>query len=112
MSRSPSIIAPRREILAELGYLEFDWHVDAGDARIGQTDRSAATLANNVLRNTRGREQLIILMHDSWDKRTTLEALPVIIAGLRKQGYRFDIMRNYYAFENGREEVINATHLS
>ena len=95
MSRGSSIIAPRRAILEELGYRDFDWHVDSGDARIGNNDRRAVSLTNNVLRNTRNREQLIVLMHDTWDKRTTLEALPMIIEGLREQGYTFDILRNY-----------------
>jgi peptidoglycan/xylan/chitin deacetylase (PgdA/CDA1 family) len=87
MGRSASIIEPRRE--------DFDWHVDSGDAHPRQTDRSAATLTNNVLLNTRGREQLIVLFHDTSSKGTTLEALPRVIAGLREQGYTFDIMRNY-----------------
>ena len=94
MGRASSIIAPRHALLEELGYRYFNWHIDIGDAR-AQTDKRAAALTDNVLNNTRGREQLIILMHDSWDKRTTLEALPMIIAGLREQGYSFDIMRNY-----------------
>ena len=95
MSRNSSIIAPRREILEELGYRDFDWHVDAGDARSSQVDKSAIALTDNVLNNTRGRGQLIVLMHDISDKWTTLEALPMMIAGLREQGYSFDILLNY-----------------
>jgi peptidoglycan/xylan/chitin deacetylase (PgdA/CDA1 family) len=95
MSQRSGVIAPRREILEELGLRDFDWHVDSGDARPGQLDRSAAALTGNVLNNTRGREHLIVLMHDSGGRRTTLEALPAIIAGLREQGYSFDVMSNY-----------------
>jgi peptidoglycan/xylan/chitin deacetylase (PgdA/CDA1 family) len=95
MGRGSDIISPRRALLAELGYREFGWDIDSGDANPAQSDRSAATLANNVLNNTRNRDHLIILMHDSGGRRTTLEALPAIIAGLREKGYSFDIMRNY-----------------
>ena len=95
MSRKSSIITPRREILAELGYRDFDWNIDTGDAHPDQKDKSAEALALNVLDNTKDRSQLIILMHDSTGKATTLEALPLIIAGLREQGYTLDILRNY-----------------
>jgi len=95
MGRNSSIIEPRREILAELDYRDFDWHIDTGDARASQEDKSAPALVDNVLNNTRGREHLIVLMHDTRDKITTLEALPIIIEGLREQGYVFDIIRNY-----------------
>ena len=96
MGRSASVLEPRREILSDLGYNDFSWHVDTGDSRSGQTDKSTEALTANVLRNTRGREQLIVLMHDTQSKATTLAALPRIIAGLRAQGYTFDILRNYY----------------
>ena len=95
MGRSSSIVAPRREILEEIGYRYFDWNIDTGDANSRQTDKSAAALTGNVLRNTLGRERIVVLMHDTADKHTTLEALPLIIAGLREQGYEFDILRNY-----------------
>jgi peptidoglycan/xylan/chitin deacetylase (PgdA/CDA1 family) len=91
-----------------MGFDVFDWHVDSGDARANVSDRSAATLTNNVLRNTRDREKLIVLMHDTQGKRTTLEAFPRIIAGLREQGYTFDILRNYYVVH---VEVIERTHV-
>ena len=95
MGRSSGIIGPRREFLAELGYTDFDWHVDSGDANSNMHDKSAQSLTRNVLEKTRGREKLIVLMHDTQGKTTTLEALPYIIAGLREQGYSFDILRNY-----------------
>ena len=95
MGRKASIVDPRREFLAEQGFRDFDWHVDTGDANSNQKDKSAEALSGRVLDNTRDREQLIILMHDTSSKVTTLEALPIIISGLREQGYTFDILRNY-----------------
>ena len=95
MGRNSSVVAPRRQILEEIGYRYFDWNIDTGDANSRQTDKSASALTDNVLKNTLGRDRIIVLMHDTSDKRTTLEALPLIIAGLREQGYVFDILRNY-----------------
>jgi len=95
MGRSASIIAPRQALLDELGYRYFNWHIDSGDARSDIPDRSAAALKRNVLENTRDRDHVIILMHDSAGKGSTLAALPAIIEGLREQGYTFDVLRNY-----------------
>ena len=95
MGRSASIIGPRQALLDELGYRYFNWHIDSGDARSDIPDRSAAALTRNVLENTRGRDRIIILMHDSGGKASTLAALPRIIEGLREQGYTFDVLRNY-----------------
>ena len=95
MGRKASIIEPRRELLSELGYRDFDWNVITGDADPNQKDKSAVALTNKVLQNTRGRDKLIVLMHDINGKKTTLEALPFIIAGLREQNYTFDVLMNY-----------------
>jgi peptidoglycan/xylan/chitin deacetylase (PgdA/CDA1 family) len=95
MGRKSSIIEPRREFIEELGYRDFDWNVETGDSNPKKTDKSPEALAQRVLDNTRNREQLIVLMHDTKSKLTTLEALPLIIAGLREQGYSFDILQNY-----------------
>jgi len=99
MGHSSAVIEPRREILKGLGYSDYSWDVDTGDSRVGQVDKSAAALTANVLKYTRGREQLIVLMHDTQSKKTTLEALPLIIKGLRDQGYIFDVLRNYNQFD-------------
>lgn len=95
MGRKAAIVEPRLAILGEMGYRSFDWTVITGDADSRQYDKSAVALANNVLKNTRGRDKLIVLMHDAGDKKTTLEALPYIISGLRDQNYCFDVLMNY-----------------
>ena len=94
MSWKSIIIDPRREFLAEEGYTVFDWDVDTGDAS-NYKDKSAEALTSRVLDNTRSRDKLIVLMHDTKSKITTLEALPYIIEGLREQGYSFDVLGNY-----------------
>jgi len=95
MGRKAEITDPRKAILDELGYKYYDWNIDSGDTNRSAADRETTAIINKVLDNTRDRERLIILLHDSWDKQSTLEALPEIISGLRKQGYSFDILKNY-----------------
>ena len=90
-----SRIDVRLEFLEEHGYTPFDWDIDSGDAYSKQKDKSAQNLTRIVLNNTDGREHVIILMHDHRWRETTLEALPMIIEGLREQGYTFDVMSNH-----------------
>ena len=107
MSHSSAIIGPRREILEQLGYKDYDWNIDTGDSNANVVDKSAANLVGNVLRYTRGRKQIVVLMHDIGGKRTTLQALPTIIKGLREQGYSFDILRHYDNFnKTARKHII------
>ncbi len=75
------------KLLPEMGYGYFDWNVSSGDA-VG-TVQSAATIAKNVINGAKGKQQVCVLMHDAGDKRTTAQALPAIIEGLKAQGFTF-----------------------
>lgn len=79
--------------LEEKGIHYFNWDVDSGD---GMTDHaSAASIYNNVMKQIKGKDKAIILMHDAKGKKTTVEALPRIIKSLKEQGYTFDTLENY-----------------
>jgi len=84
----------RLEVIRELGYRHFHWHVDPDDWRTGRTAEevraSVREQASNHVSN--GREHVIILLHDRYQR--TLEALPGIISDLRDMGFEFDIVRN------------------
>lgn len=56
---------------------------------------SAASIYNNVMKQIKGKDKAIILMHDAKGKKTTVEALPRIIKSLKEQGYTFDTLENY-----------------
>ena len=63
--------------LEKKGIHYFNWDVDSGD---GMTDHaSAASIYNNVMKQIKGKDKAIILMHDAKGKKTTVEALPRII---------------------------------
>lgn len=100
MSRSKNVIKARAEILANLGYKYFDWNVTMADTdpnlkKYGTEEQIVNLLANNILKNTKGKNKLLILMHDSEGKKYSAKALPIIIEGLKKQGYEFDVLTNY-----------------
>lgn len=55
----------------------YDWNVSSGDA--SGVYLSADQIADNVLNNVWKYDSVIVLMHDSSAKYTTVEALPIII---------------------------------
>ena len=100
MGRSKDVIKAREQILANLGYKYYDWNVSMADTdpnlkKYGTEEQIGNLLANNILKNTNGRKKLVILMHDSEGKKYSAKALPIIIEGLKKQGYEFDVLTNY-----------------
>lgn len=62
----------------------YDWNIASGDAVSGQLPRD--TIVNNCLSGSLKYSDCMILMHDASDKKTTVEALPEVIAGIRMQG--------------------------
>lgn len=74
--------------MPNLGYAYFDWNVVSGDADVASVP--AATIANNVLTRAKGKKSICVLMHDTSAKSTTVEALPAILEGLSKMGFRFE----------------------
>ncbi len=57
------------------------WSIDTLD----WSQKESENIAQNVLRNVRSGD--IILMHSDEDKQATVEALPIIISGLKTRGY-------------------------
>lgn len=74
--------------VVNMGYQYFDWNVSSTDAEKVKQDKDVIVSA--VLEGAKNKDKAIILMHDSAPKTTTVEALPEIIEGLVKQGFKFD----------------------
>ena len=68
------------EYLDTQGVRFFDWNISSGDG--GRELLSVDTLVDNVTSRIEQRETAVILMHDSADKPTTVEALPTIIENI------------------------------
>ena len=68
------------EYLDTQGVRFFDWNVSSGDG--GRVLLSVDELVENVTSHIEQRETAIILMHDSADKPTTVEALPLDDTGI------------------------------
>lgn len=76
------------EKVNEQGLVYFDWNVDSMDASANKQDKDI--IVNSVLNGASNKKHAIILMHDAAPKTTTVEALPEIVEGLRKQGFIFE----------------------
>lgn len=81
------------------GYSYFDWNVDSGDA--SGHNVPAKTITSNVLTQANKKDSICVLMHDTNAKDTTVKALPDIIEGLKKQGYKFEVLtETSYGYHN------------
>lgn len=70
------------------GYTYFDWTVDSTDA--SKMRQSVEKITSSTLSESLKQKYPVILFHDAPAKTTTVEALPTIIKGLRKNGYLLD----------------------
>ena len=70
--------------LGEEGIVHFDWNVSSEDAVPRMLE--ASTIVKNVVNGIGDKKESVVLMHDSAAKRSTVEALPVIIETLQMKG--------------------------
>jgi len=80
-------LEPFREALKINGYNYIDWNDLTGDAE-GQ-NIPVNKLLSNLKKYTKGKEHVVILMHDASTKATTVKALPQVIKYLESQKYSF-----------------------
>jgi len=71
------------------GYVIQDWNVDTKDS--SGKDISAVTILNNVIIQSQGKSEVVVLFHDS-GRNAIIEALPRIIDYFIKENYEFNIL--------------------
>ncbi|WP_297520002.1 polysaccharide deacetylase family protein [uncultured Clostridium sp.] len=79
----------------------LDWNAETGDAETsGQLDVNK--LVANVQNAIKGKNQVIILMHDAGAKVDTVTALPAVIKYFKAHGFAFKVIKNApkSSFEN------------
>lgn len=75
------------EQAAEKGYKVLDWNVCANDA-VG-ANPSADKILRTVQKDSEGLSTCVVLLHDTKQTKTTVEALPAMIDWYAQQGFRF-----------------------
>lgn len=84
-----------QDIISEMlrrGFVYYDWNASADDA-VSSTASSASSIFTAAT-STRGYTRVILLMHDSYAKDTTAEALPDIIDYYLEMGYTIAPLTN------------------
>ena len=74
------------------GYVYFDWNVDSNDA--GGDGNNSNKIYNNVINGLSHNKTNIVLMHDSANHRSTVNALRDIIRYGKDNGYSFKAITN------------------
>lgn len=80
------------DVCTDMGYCHVEWNALNGDAEHGGY-RPVAELMDRLRTSCEGKEDVIVLMHDSPGKETTAEALPQAIEYLLDQGYQFCLLQ-------------------
>lgn len=76
-----------REEIKEKGMYYVDWNVSCGDA--AGYNIPEYKIENNVKKQCENKDLAVVLMHDSYYKKTTVQALPKIIKNLKDEGFVF-----------------------
>jgi len=88
---SGAIRAPLRVVIKNAGYHYVDWNDLTGDS--DEKNITVTKILSNLKKYTKGKEHVVILMHDAPDKETTVQALPEVIEYLKSQGYSFNTLK-------------------
>jgi peptidoglycan/xylan/chitin deacetylase (PgdA/CDA1 family) len=78
---------PYKTKLSSEGYKYVDWNALNGDAE--GHNISSEKLIQKAKDTTKGKDHVVLLMHDAGTKGTTVKALPKILDYLIAQGYKF-----------------------
>lgn len=77
--------------ITDKGYVYFDWNCNSGDAE--GNNIPAATLVRNIKKGSGSMGgNIVVLMHDTGAKDSTVEALPEIIDFYRSRGFTFEVL--------------------
>lgn len=81
----------RDELIAEMerrGFIFHDWSAHNGDSEGYNMDRQI----ERAVRECTAKEKSVLLMHNTPGKDMVIDSLPTIVAKLKEQGYRFDVI--------------------
>lgn len=95
----PENLRTIRNRLNAKGIDYIDWNVSSGDAESDAVPTS--TIENNIFNQCKEKNFVVMLMHDSYYKKTTVESLSYTIKYLKDRGFQFKTFEDLNAFERG-----------
>lgn len=78
--------------LSKKNIISVDWNVEINDSA-GKSNKSSKELFDILKQQVGTKSKVIILMHDTYGKMQTADALPLIIEYLKDQGYEFGTIK-------------------
>ncbi|MDM1001060.1 polysaccharide deacetylase family protein [Clostridium perfringens] len=93
------------DTLQENGIINVDWNALDGDAE--GKPYSTEEILNYVKKTSKGKNHVVILMHDAAGKEKTVEILPQIIDYYKNEGYDFKVIKNTSKEENNSNQSEN-----
>lgn len=84
---SKKVLSSIRKRLIEHNIHYIDWNVCSGDAEAHYVPKTK--IVSNVKKQCANKNMIVILMHDTYYKKTTVESLPEVIKYIKDQGYIF-----------------------
>ena len=93
------------DTLQENGIINVDWNALDGDAE--GKPYSTEEMLNYVKKTSKGKNHVVILMHDAAGKEKTVEILPQIIDYYKNEGYEFKVIKNTSKEENSSNQSEN-----
>ncbi|HAT4078636.1 polysaccharide deacetylase family protein [Clostridium perfringens] len=91
--------------LQENGIINVDWNALDGDAE--GKPYSTEEMLNYAKKTSKGKNHVVILMHDAAGKEKTVEILPQIIDYYKNEGYEFKVIKNTSKEENSSNQSEN-----
>lgn len=91
--------------LQENRIINVDWNALDGDAE--GKPYSTEEMLNYVKKTSKGKNHVVILMHDAAGKEKTVEILPQIIDYYKNEGYEFKVIKNTSKEENNSNQSEN-----
>lgn len=87
---SKGIMTRLSKSVVEKGYVYYDWNCSNGDATGKKT--TVQSQVESCSQYPKSSSTIIVLMHDTADKKTTVEALPKIIEYYQNAGMNIDVI--------------------
>ncbi|MEG2875960.1 MAG: polysaccharide deacetylase family protein [Hydrogenoanaerobacterium sp.] len=76
------------EEMTSRGFIYHDWNASGEDAAFIPPTKEE--IAQSVIKTVGKKKHAVVLLHDSANKITTAQALPIIIESLQAKGYKFE----------------------